>query len=109
MASKTVKIVQGSDIAVTVSLTDLSTNEPLNLTGFTGATGYFPAATGGGLPIVGTLISADCGKLGFDMNEDQTGASLSGEDQDIEAEIHKGADIILSQPIGKLTVLESLF
>jgi hypothetical protein len=109
MASKTVKIVQGSDIAVTVSLTDLSTNEPFNLTGFTGATGYFPAASGGGLPVIGTLISADCGKLGFDMDEAQTGALLAGEDQDIEVEIAKGSDTILSQIIGKLTVLERLF
>jgi len=109
MASKTAKVVQGSDVAVTVQLQDSDTGLPFGLSGFTGCTGYFPKDPSGSLAVTGTLVSADLGKVSFAMDETQTAQLLTGTDLDIEVEIDRGSDKIIAQILGKLEVVERLF
>lgn len=110
MASKQIKIVKGSDISLTVQLTDKNNDSlPFSLAGFTGCTGYFPKDPSGGLAVTGSLVSADCGKVSFILSETETDQLLAGTDLDIELEVDRGADKIIAQILGKLEVIERLF
>lgn len=110
MAIKTVNIVKGSDVTITVTLTDKNTGDPLNLTGFTGATGYFDQQDSDtSLAASGSLISADCGKIQVPLSEAQTALLEAGEEMDMEFEVQKGTETIIAQVLGKLTVADRLF
>lgn len=109
MAVSAIKIVQGEDVAVTIDLKDHNTGLPFSLAGFTGATAYFPAVTGGGLPVQGLLVSADLGRVTFALNEVQTAAVLDGDGQNIEVVVDQGAQRAIAQILGKLNVAARLF
>lgn len=109
--AKTITIYQGSDVTMVIDFVDKNKNpvQPLPLDGFTGTTAYFPAASGGGLPIVGSLVSSDLGRVSFSLSEDQTGAIVAGDEQSFEVHVDQGAKRTISQILGKLSVIAQLF
>ena len=113
MAGKTIQIVQGSDISITIDITqkdqDSGTSKPFPLGGFTGATAYFAAASGGSLYAFGSLVSADLGRLNFPLNEIQTGGLLAGSELNIEVLVDQGSTRTIAQILGKLEVDSRLF
>lgn len=110
MASKNIQIIQGEDISFAVTLTDKNTSQPFNLAGFTGATAYFAAASGGSpLWSVGSLLSADLGKVQFGLNEIVTAGLETGDELNIEIHVDQGATRTIAQILGKLSVVAQLF
>lgn len=111
MASKSITIYQGSDVTLVIDFQDKNKNpvQPLSLEGFTGTTAYFPAASGGALPVFGGLVSSDLGRVSFSLDEDQTNAIVAGDEQNLEVHVDQGAKRTISQILGKLSVIAQLF
>lgn len=104
-----IQIVKGSSKSVRVNLTNKEDGKPFSLTGFAGATAYFEKADDTVLAVTGSLISADCGELGFDLLPAETDLLAAGDEVDFEVEVLKGAETIIAQILGKLQVSERLF
>lgn len=103
------KIVKGSDVSVIVSLTDKNTKAPLSLVGFEGATGFFLKDDDTTLAVTGSLISADLGKVQFDISPSNSSLLQAAEDADIEVEIKRSGKVIIAQILDKIEVSSRLF
>jgi hypothetical protein len=109
MAIKSVKIVEGSDITVNVSLTDKSTGLPFSLAGFAGCTGYFLNADNSVLAASGGLVSSDLGKVFFVVSKAETALLAAADDADVEVEVDLSGKISIAQILDKIEVVERLF
>jgi hypothetical protein len=104
-----VKFVKGSDVTLTVNLVDQKTKDPFSLTGFSGATAYFAAEDGGDcVGVTGSVVSADCGKMQFVMNESTTELLAAGDAQDVEIVVDKGSDRTIVQILGSLQIVDRI-
>lgn len=104
-----IKFVKGSDVNIAIQLVDKTTKEPFSLVGFTGATGYFAAEDGGEcIAVTGSLVSADCGKLSFILDEATTPLLAAGDAQDLEIIVDKGLDRTITQILGQMEIVDRI-
>jgi hypothetical protein len=108
MAGKTAKIYKGSDVKVTVSLIEDATKKPYSLAGTTGATGFFQKSDDTWLSASGIVISADLGKLQFNLTDSDTVQLKVGDAQSMEVMIDKGADRAIAQILERLQVIDRI-
>lgn len=106
--AKTISIIRGSDVNVKVSLKDKNTQEPYDLTGLTGCTGFFPKDDETFLAASGVVASAELGKLTFSLSETDTGSLNVGDGQSVQIDIDKGSERTITQILNSLNVVENL-
>lgn len=111
------KIVQGSDATIVINLKDTScsddTCKPFSLSDFQGATGQFKNADESILSIAGTLLSADIGRIQFDLTEAETDLLEANEDAGFVIYVDNGVSPtgtrIVKNVEGKIGIYERLF
>jgi hypothetical protein len=104
-----IQIVKGASKTIRVNLTDKETGKPFSLTGFAGTTAYFQKVDETVLGVTGSLVSADCGELEFDLLPADTNQLAAAENTDFEVEVLKGSETIIAQILGKISISERLF
>ncbi len=109
MSAKSISIVKGSDVTLTVNLTDKATKEPYSLAGFTGASGYLPGANGVAVVAPGSVVSSDRGILQFPFSDTLTALLEAGEGRDFQVIVDQGTTrrIVLFEEA--VNVLDQIF
>lgn len=110
VGSDRLKVTQGASKSFNIQLTDKNTCEPMSLSGFTGATAYFPQQDSDDpVSVTGSLLSADLGKISFSLSTTTTALMNEGEDQDFEVKVLTTAETIIQKIEQKLTVVARQF
>ena len=103
-------IFKGADAKVTVTLKDKKTKEPIDLSGFTGATAYFAQQDSEDpVSVTGSLLSSDCGKIEFNLSDTETPLLDAGDEQNMEVVVDQGALRTIVQFEGEVSIKERLF
>jgi len=103
-------IVKGSDAFLVTQLVFKGENDPAEIVGFSGATGFFPQADSTEpLPVSGTLESADLAEIRFELAASGTALLADGEEQSFEISVEDSFGLVFYQFDGKLVVKERLF
>lgn len=105
------KIKKGSTFAFTITLEDENNCDlPIPLSGFTGASAYFPQdGSATPLAVTGSLVSADLGKVSFSLSAAQTALLEEGDSQSMEVEVQHNSEVTIAQLLNKVEVLPRLF
>lgn len=78
-------VVRESDSFIVVQMTYKGTSTPYSFQTLVGATGFFPG-TGGLVEVAATLVSADLGKLRFNLAASGTALMSAGEEQNFQVD-----------------------
>lgn len=104
VSEKSIVIVQGSDVGITLQFVDKRTRQPINLAGLQSADFRSLAASGGVIAASGSLVSADLATVLYQLDQNYTGAMQSGDSLDYEAHATVSGKVIIAQRLGQLTV-----
>lgn len=108
--SNNLKITKGSSLTFNIQFSDKNTCEPFSLSGFSGATAYFPQQDlDTPVSVTGSLLSSDLGKLTFALSTTITNSLNEGDDQDFEVEVKTTSETIIQKIEQKLTVIARTF
>lgn len=107
---KTVKIIQGSELSLSVSLKDSkSCGGPYDLAGFVGATAFFHAATGGAISSVASLVSSDRGIVSVPISSLLSAGLLLGDAQDFQLNVNQNGDTKIAIFSESIDVVAQIF
>lgn len=104
------EIVKGSDAFLELELVYKGDeNQQEKISNFVGATGFFQAEEVDYLSASGSLVSADLGKIKFELTSAETAQLKAGEEISLEMSVEDDKGLVFYQLDGALIVKDRLF